>query len=311
MHINNNDNIHNENNFTEDIGNNNNIENTPLIQNNNDTNKDDENEKKGTLYFKIAKVGLGKEGMGECFNKTWYNAYEGKVLLLEEAKENGPDVLKVTGSDNKLEIADQGKVLENADCNPNNNKWIIVKVTTLDENLQDAGDSFIFYVDDIDSFNRNGVFEEIKCYSIKIIAANTRAVESMECMFYHVESALEKDWYEDTPGLIGLDKLNVEDVSNIVMMFCGAIYKQATLNQLKKWRFSSGHGVLITNLFYSTVKWLDFAVLDDWDTNTNKGDVVFIRLKDSPSTNVFVQDNNENDFAPPRWYNTIGTLILS
>ena len=289
-------------------------ENTRHINNNDNTHTNflENSKKKETLYFaKIAKTGQD-ENIEKCFNGSWYKACGNKVLLLKQVNDDDKDLFKVTGSDNEWEITDSlEKVLENADCKPGGNKWIIVEVTTLKDDSEGVGGSFIFYVDDIDSFNRNGVFEEIKCYSIKIIAANTRAVESMECMFYHVESALEKDWYENTPGLIGLDKLNVEDVSNIVMMFCDAIYQQATLNQLKEWRFSSGHSVLITNLFCSTVKGLNFSVLDDWDTHTTKGDVVFIRLKDSPSKDVFVQDNNENDFAPPRWYNTIAELILS
>ena len=130
-HINNNDNIHNENNFTNNIGNNNNIENTPLIQNNNDTNKEDENEKKETLYFrKINKAAIGKENIKKCFNGSWYDACQNKVLLLQEVKGNGSDLLEVTGSNNDWEITDKEKVLGKANCNPNNNKWIIVKVIT-------------------------------------------------------------------------------------------------------------------------------------------------------------------------------------
>ena len=63
----------NENNnpFQEKFKDNNNSNLEQLILQKNNIYEEDENKKKETLYFKIAKVGLGKEGMGECFNKTW------------------------------------------------------------------------------------------------------------------------------------------------------------------------------------------------------------------------------------------------
>jgi hypothetical protein len=258
------------------------------------------------LYFtKIDKTAQDENNIKKCFNNTWYKACEGKVLLLQEANESDTDVLKVIGSDNDWKITDQGKVLENAGCNPEGNKWIIVKVTTLQEDSKSAGDSFIFYVDDIKDASRFGVFDNIKCYSIEIIAANTSAAQNMWGVFFCVKSALEQDNEKDTAtGLIGLEKLNVENVKNINWIFYNAIHKQATLNQLKKWRFSGNNKVDITNLFSSLVKDLDFSVLNGWNESTNKGAVSFLQLVDS-AEKVFVKSNNKNDFNPPRWYDNI------
>ena len=267
--------------------------------------------KEETLYFtKIDKTKKDEDNIKKCFNNTWYNKCQNKVLLLQEVKVNGSDVLEVTGSDNNWEITDKGKVLVSAGCNPNNNKWIIVKVTTLKVNTECAGDSFIFYVDDINSVKDEnsvpyGVFKQIKCYSIKIIAANTRAVESMECMFYVVNSALEKDMGIDTgPGLIGLDKLNVENVKNIDWMFSSAIHKQATLDQLKEWRFSGGNKVSIGCLFNATEKGLDFSILNGWSSST-KNETVFFRAKKLLGGSVFVDSVDEKVFTAPSWFDYI------
>ena len=264
--------------------------------------------KEETLYFKIDKTAQDDD-IKKCFNGPWCDAYTGKVLSLQQVNENGSDVLKVTGSDNEWEITDS---LENKfkddKCDSGKNKWIIVKVTTLQEGSKSAGDSFIFYVDDITSIRDNGfsygVFEEIKCYSINIIAANTRAVEDMIGMFYNVNSALEQDKGEKTaPGLIGLDKLNVENVEDIKFMFSSAIHKQATLNQLKKWRFSGENKVDIGYLFSSGVEGLKFRVLDGWSSAKKCGTVYF--WQDSLSLeNVFVS-NKIYKFTAPRWYDSI------
>ncbi len=321
----------NENNLIENIGNNNNFYNTN--QNNNtipenlesndnsnhkkimydekfNSKKVNENENEETLYFlKIDKAGQD-DGIKECFNNTWYDKRQGKVLLLKEAKENDFNALKVIGSCNNWEITDQGNVLENASCKPGNNKWIIVEVITLDENSGSVGDKFIFYVDDIERVLSKsvpyGVFEKIKCYSIKIIAANTRAVKDMKYMFYKVTSALELDEKEDTtPGLIGLDKLNVANVKDIKSMFSFSIRKQVTLDQLSEWRFSGENDVFINGLFSSQVEGLKFTILNGWDNSTTKGPVYFYISKDVARGQVFVESNNEEDFTAPRWYNYI------
>ena len=242
-------------------------------------------------------------------SKVWYNTCKNKVLLLKKANENSQNVLSVTGSDNNWEITDsQENVLGNAGCKPDNNKWIIVEVTTWDSTNKKAGDSFIFYVDDIAHVTEKevcyGVFEEIKCYSIEIIAANTSAVQNMWGVFYYVKSALEQDGKGDTgPGLIGLDKLNVENVTNISMMFYKAIHKQATLSQLGKWRFSGAESVMVTNLFLSTVKWLNFTVLNGWSKSTNNETVYFWRGYFDIET-IFV-DGKKYNFTPPNWYKDI------
>ena len=261
--------------------------------------------KEETLYFKIDKAGLGEEDIKKCFKGSWYKACEGKVLLLKEAEEGDTDVLSVTGSGNKWTITDpQENKFKDDKCDSGKNKWIIVKVTTLQEGLEGAGDSFIFYVDEIESVDGTGVFEEIWCYSIEIIAANTRAAQDMYGMFYHVESGLEKDMGKDiVPGLIGLDKLNVENVTNLRWMFCMAIHKQATLEQLKKWRFSGKKSVCITNLFSSKVKGLNFSVLNGWSSAKKCGTVYF--WQDSLSLEkVFVNDT-KYIFTAPSWYNDI------
>jgi hypothetical protein len=263
------------------------------------------------LYFKIDKNAQG-EVIKKCFNNTWYNKCQNKVLLLQEVKVNGSDVLKVTGSDNNWEITDSlEKVLGNTGCNPYNNKWIIVKVTTWDENSEGDGDSFIFYVDEIKSVKDNynnfyGVFYNIECYSIEIIAANTRAAQDMHSMFYHVESALEKDMGKGTAaGLIGLDKLNVENVTSLRWTFSGAIHKQVTLNQLKEWRFSGENKVDIGCLFSSRVEGLNFRVLDGWNKNENDEPVVFFIAKNYSLENVFDQSGKEENFTAPKWYDSI------
>ncbi len=264
--------------------------------------------KEETLYFKIDEAGQD-ENIEKCFNGSWYKACGNKVLLLQETNEDNQNVLKVTGSDNDLEItySKENKFKNNA-CDSSKNKWIIVKVTTWDENSEGDGDSFIFYVDDITSIAGEdrpyGVFDNIKCYSIEIIAANTSAVQNMHGMFYFVESALEKDMEEDTtPGLIGLDKLNVENVTSMSFMFTMAIHKQATLEQLKKWRFSGENKVDIRCLFSSKVAGLDFTILNGWSSATKNGTVSFSRGFFSPET-VFV-GRNEYKFTAPSWYDNI------
>ena len=283
-----------------------------MPNNNNDNTHDnflENSKKKETLYFaKIDKAGQD-DGIKKCFNGSWYKACQDKVLLLKQVNDDDKDLLKVTGSDNEWEITDSlEKVLENANCNPNNNKWIIVKVTTWDENSEGDGDSFIFYVDDITSIAGEdrpyGVFDNIKCYSIEIIAANTSAVQNMHGMFYFVESALEKEMEEDiVPGLVGLDKLNVENVTSMSFMFTMAIHKQATLEQLKKWRFSGENKVDIRCLFASKVEGLNFRVLDGWSSATKNGTVSFSQWVSSPET-VFIS-NKKYKFTAPRWYDSI------
>ena len=295
----------NENNLIENIENNNNSNTRRIIHNEKfDTKKVNESEEKKTLSFtKIDKTDQ-EEVIKKCFNGRWYKACEGKVLLLKEAEEGDTDVLSVTGSGNNWEITDQGNVLKNANCNPNNNKWIIVKVITLDSKNKKAGDSFIFYVDEIKVVSYSNVFDSIKCYSIEIIAANTSAVESMRGLFYHVESALEQNMGEGAgPGLIGLDKLNVENVKDIAVMFCSAIRKQATLEQLKKWRFSGKKDVDIDGLFSSAAGGLNFRVLDDWSKAEKSETVIFI-TRPYTRKDVFIR-NNEYEFTAPNWYSNI------
>ena len=264
--------------------------------------------KEETLYFtKIDKNAQGEEDIKKCINNKWYAKYQDKVLLLQEANESDTDVLKVTGSGNKWTITDpQGNKFKYDKCDSGGNKWIIVKVITWDDDSKSAGDSFIFYVDEIKNVNGTSVFESIRCYSIDIIAANTSAVKSMSFMFRGTTSALELDEKEDTaPGLIGLDKLNVENVEDISMMFYHAIHKQTTLKQLGKWRFSGEKSVFINCSIKSTVKGLDFAVLNDWNEPTNKGAVSFTRASWSTSEQVFVESGSKEDFTAPRWYNYI------
>ena len=261
-----------------------------------------------TLYFtKIDKAGKDKN-IKKCINNTWYDKYQGKVLLLKEAEKGDTDVLKVTGSGNKWKITDsKGKVPKNAGCNPNNNEWIIVKVITWDENSKSVGDSFIFYVDEITRINGISIFYNIKCYSIGIIAANTSAVKSMSFMFSGTTSALEQDGKEDTaPGLIGLEKLNVENVKDISLMFFQAIHKQTTLNQLKKWHFSGENKVEISALFNATVKGLDFTILDGW-SNPTHGETVYFWRGYLNIENIFVNDK-EDKFTKPRWFGNIKEL---
>jgi hypothetical protein len=125
-------------------------------------------------------------------------------------------------------------------------------------------------------------------------------------MFYQVESTLERDEKTDTgPGLIGLGKLNVENVTNISYMFDSAIRKQTTLKQLKKWRFSGKNDVCITNLFSSKVEGLNFSVLNGWNESTNKGAVSFTRSSWCTSEQVFVESGSKKDFTAPRWYDNI------
>jgi hypothetical protein len=270
-----------------------------------DTDEGGEYENVKTLYFtKIDKAKKDENNIKKCFNGQWYDERQGTVLLLKEAKENDFNALRVTGSCNKWKITDQGKVLGSANCNPNNNKWIIVKVITMNKNSKGVLNSFIFYMDDIDSFNRNGVFEEIKCYSIDIIAANTSAVQDMYGMFYHVESALEKDMKKDTsPGLIGLKKLNVENVTTLRWTFSGAIHKQVTLKQLKKWRFSGKNKVDIGCLFSSKVEGLNFRVLDGW-SSAKKSKTFYFWQESLSLEQVFVNDKRYK-FTPPIWYDSI------
>ena len=273
-----------------------------------DTNEGGEDEKKEILYFKIDEAGKD-ENIKKCFNETWYNKRQGKVLSLQKVKENGSGVLSVTCSGNNWEITNsKGDKFNDDNCDSDDNKWIIVEVLTLQEGSEGAWDSFIFYVDDITSFAGTGVFEEIECYSIDILAANTSAVENMGSMFCQVTSALEKDMKKDAgPGLIGLDKLNVENVTGMSFMFYRTIHKQATLDQLKKWRFSGENDVCIAALFASQVEGLNFTVLDDWN-NTTHGEIVpFLRGGLNPET-VFV-DSNEYKFTAPRWYGDINKVV--
>ena len=322
------DNIIYNNNFTDNIGNNNNFYNTnennntlpENLENNGNSNhkkkihdekfdnkkvNEDGNEK--TLYFtKIEKTGQ-YENIEKCFNVEWYKACPGKVLLLQQVNEDGSNVLSVTGSRNNWKIIDQENVLGSAGCNPGHHKWIIVKVTTMSKDSKGVWNSYIFYVDNITNVGgAGGVFENVRCYSIEIIAANTSNMDGMYSMFAEVESALEQDGKEDIgPGLIGLDKLNVKNVVRLHWMFYNAIHKQVTLKQLEKWRFLGKSKVRITKLFYSKVEGLDFRVLDGWNKTEDDGPVAFFIAKAYPLENVFVQSGKEKDFTAPGWYNDI------
>lgn len=128
--------------------------------------------------------------------------------------------------------------------------WIIFKITTCDKGNAKAGETFIFYVNDINSFGEewefefprmaHGIFYGVECYSIEIMAANTENVKNVMCMFYWTKSHLEQD--KDSPSvLIGLDRLNMRCVDYLSYMFCSALYKQSTLDSLAVGRFNASN----------------------------------------------------------------------
>ena len=235
--------------------------------------KDKNNEKKkGVLYYKIVPdKEKGEVDISKVFSQNWYKERKGGVVQLVESDEDveGNDVLKVSGKGNNWKIKDtKSNGLQNVGCTPSNNTWIIVNFTTLNEGTGNAGNSFIFYVDNISTFKNKkdnifcSVFDWKRCYSIDILAANTENVMNMSFMFFNVNSALERDGKEESgSGLRGLDKLNVTNVESIRGMFLDAIYKKITLAQLSGWEFGK-EKVDIRSLFYSKSDNLDFS--DFW-----------------------------------------------
>ncbi|MBQ2350295.1 MAG: hypothetical protein II393_03410 [Cytophagales bacterium] len=274
-----------------------------------------ENEKQKALYFKIQGRAIDDNGLG-CFGKYWFEEYKkekgNNSILLYELTEQ-PDVqekevgtLVCSKGNKELQYTKGGDLPD--DLKDSDDKWAIFKVTTLKEynNEKKEGESHIFYCSDVSSFYNNGLFEEVYCWSIEILAANTQSVNNFSYMFYDTNSYLELiDNDPDKPGLIGLDKLDVSEADNLKRMFSEALYKQKTVDSLKDWILKNG--AEISFMFcVDASKFVDknapnFRVLNGWVVGRN---VYLICCLTISKYNIFFQgdDNGQNNNKLPEWY---------
>ncbi|MBQ2350010.1 MAG: hypothetical protein II393_01895 [Cytophagales bacterium] len=286
--------------------------------NNNETSE--ENKEQKDLYFKIKKGTIDDNKLG-CFGKKWFQDYNRKrgnnnnnntILLyeLEEQQdvENGADeadrTLVYSKGSKKLQYRNGGDFPN--DLKDSKNRWAIFKVTTLNKvkNQEQKGNSHIFYCSDVSTLNNGGLFEEIKCWSIEILAANTQGVKTFYAMFYKTNSSLEQDTKkQNKSGFIGLEKLDVSGAKKLALMFYMALYKQKTVDSLKDWILKNEAD--ISYMFFVQKNTLNFEALNRWIVD---GGIVkcegYLRYLIGSKYNIFFQgeDNSQNNDKLPEWY---------
>ncbi|MBQ2349840.1 MAG: hypothetical protein II393_00985 [Cytophagales bacterium] len=280
-------------------------------------NQTNEEETKNQQVFKIEE-GAIDNNLG-CFGNKWFGEYQKKkndnnkntILLYklteQKNKEKTAGTLVYFKGNKKLKYT-KGNGLP-GNIKKSKQKWAIFKVTTLkeDNNKKQKGDSHIFYCSDVSTLNDCGLFEEVKCWSIKILAANTQGVETFYAMFYKTNSYLERCVTGNKKsGFIGLGKLNLSGAKNLSMMFYEALYKQKTVDSLKDWILKNGAD--ISQMFYVGINNLvdknvpDFRGLDKWIEKNN----IYLKYSSGHKYSIFFKgyDNNKkNDKLLPKWYN--------
>ena len=279
--------------------------------NNNETSE--ENKEQKDLYFKIEGEAIDNNDF-KCFGNGWFEEYKNKkdkdknsILLYklteQKNKEEEAGTLVYSKENEKLQYRNGGDLPD--DLKDSDNKWAIFKVTTL-KNKKQKGNSHIFYCSDVSTLNDCGLFEEIDCWSIEILAANTQGVETFCAMFYKTNSYLERCVTGNKKsGFIGLGKLNLSGAKNLSMMFYEALYKQKTVDSLKDWILKNG--AEISFMFcVDASKFVDknapnFRVLNGWVVGRN---VYLICCLTISKYNIFFQgdDNGQNNNKLPEWY---------
>ena len=185
------------------------------------------------------------------------------------------------------------------DLKDSDNKWAIFKVTTLNkDNKATPGESHIFYCSDVSSLSNCGLFEEIECWSIEILAAKTTEVKTFNSMFNETKSSLEQSG-TGRSGFIGLDKLDVSGAEDLAWMFNMAFFKQATINSLSGLQLRNNAD--ISYMFFVERNNLSFEALNGWIV----GEAVYLRYSSESKYSIFFigYDNGENSGKLPEWYN--------
>ena len=271
----------------------------------------EKNANEETLFFKISQ-NTDVNTIKQCINNDWYDEHSDRVVVLEHVSSAGEeDALSVTGQKDKWGITYAGeKFFKYSNCDSSKNTWVIVEIKL----KVDSGPVFL-YVDICNEVGKKkkskegpqwfNVFSCVELWSLKILAANTQAVTIFSYFFSNAQFGLEKSFengYKNMSGLGGLERLNVSSCNALRSMFFQAIYKQATINSLKNWRFHQQY-VNIDFLFSSndseSKNVLDFSVLDGW--KTVQGPKFIFGL--NGSTSVFYRDDWSLLGAPfPSWY---------
>ena len=274
--------------------------------------------RKEDLYFKI-EVGAIDNNNLKCFGEGWFEEYQKKkadnnnnaILLYKlteqhDVKNRADGTLVYSQKSKELQYRNGGDLP--ASLKDSDNKWAIFKVTTLkeDNNEEQEGDSHIFYCSDVSSIDNNGLFELVRCWSIEILAANTKKVKDFSFMFKKTKSSLEQDTKkQNKSGFIGLEKLDVSSAKFLMKMFTNALFKQETINSLRRWRLQGN--ARISKMFYVDINNLvgknvpDFRVLDKWIKKNN----VYLEYSRGHKYSIFFKgyDNDKkSDKLLPKWY---------
>ena len=236
-----------------------------------------EDEAKNQQVFKIEEGAIDNNNLG-CFGNKWFEEYQKKkndnnkdtILLYklteQKNKEKTAGTLVYSKGSKKLEYTNGGNFPKR--LKKFKEKWAIFKVTTL-KNEKQKGNSHIFFCSDVSSIGNNGLFEEIDCWSIEILAANTQRVEDFCNMFKETKSYLEQDTKKPgASGFIGLEELDLSGANNLAAMFRMALFKQKTINSLSELRLQDNAN--IRQMFYVDKNNFvdengpDFSVLNRW-----------------------------------------------
>ncbi|MBQ2350009.1 MAG: hypothetical protein II393_01890, partial [Cytophagales bacterium] len=239
----------------------------------------------------------------------WYEFYflkqDGILVELEEQKKTQQNedtktlVFSKTGEGWKCSTNGE----PNNDLNTSKNRWAIFEVTTL-KNEKQEGDSHIFYCSNVSSIQIYGLFKEVRCYSIKILAANTKEVENFSNMFCGAYSLLEQNGAEES-GFIGLEKLDLSSANSLQRMFFNTLFVQKTVESLQYLNLKDKAD--ITEMFCATVGNIDFTCLNKWLEDNNNKLCIYV----SNVQNVFFAERSDfNQNKVPNWFSRIEVIQL-
>ena len=274
-----------------------------------------EDEAKNQQVFKIEEVAIDNNNLG-CFGNKWFEEYQKKkndnnkdtILLYklteQKNKEKEAGILVYSKGSKNLKYTNGGSFPN--DLKDSDNKWAIFKVTTLNkDNKATPGESHIFYCSDVSSIVNDGLFKQVRCYSIEILAAQTTEVKNFHSMFYDTKSSLEKDnEQQDKPGFIGLEELDLSSADRLSYMFYKALFKQKTINSLGGLRLRDK--AYISYMFYVDTDDFggkncpNFSVLNGWIVENNG----YLKYLFGSKYNIFFKgdDDAQNNDKLPEWY---------
>ncbi|MBQ2350306.1 MAG: hypothetical protein II393_03465 [Cytophagales bacterium] len=280
----------------------------------NDEINEEEAQDKKDLYFKIEGGAIDNNDL-KCFGKGWFEEYKKKkdnnnentillYKLTEQQDVKGEEVGTLVYSKENKKLEYRNGVDFQNDLKDSKNKWAIFKVTTLN-NEEKEGEGHIFYCSDVSTLNGRGLFEDIKCWSIEILAAKTTEVKTFDSVFSQTNSLLEQDTKkQNKSGFIGLEKLDVSGAEKLTLMFYMALFKQKTINSLSKWRLRNNADISWM-FFVNTDKVVDkdvpdFSALWEWIVEDN----VYLVCFNGSKYNTFFQGyyNSEHSGKLPEWY---------